>query len=242
MNIILKQAVAAALALGAASLTPFAFAQSDAGKAAQPGVPMGPTKAGPNAAVTGSTTAAGNSGAPAQSVPATTAGTNAAAAGKPTSNTGPTKALSSADRGFMTKAAQDGAAEVETGKLAQANGANAEVKKFGERMQQDHTKAGDELKALAQSKGFTLPDKTDRTHARLAKQLQGLSGDKFDKVYAREAGVKDHKAAVALFTRQAQRGGDPDVKAFAQKTLPTLQEHLQMAQAMHDSVMAPSKR
>jgi putative membrane protein len=243
MKNILKQEMSATLALGAAALMSAASAQSGQ---PQPGVPMGPTKAGPNAAVTGSTTAAGNSGAPAQSVgsPANPP-TNAAAAGKPTSNTPPTgmsKALSSADRRFMEKAAQDGMAEVEAGKLAQKNGANADVKKFGERMAMDHAKAGDELKALAESKGVKLPDKTDRTHARLAKQLAGLTGDKFDKVYAREAGVKDHKSAVAMFTREAQRAGDADVKAFAAKTLPTLQEHLMMAHAMHDSVMGPAKK
>ena len=133
-------------------------------------------------------------------------------------------------------------AEIETGDLAESNGANVAVKSFGQKMHHDHSKAGDELKSIAQAKGVTLPTTTDRTHARLAKQLQGLKADAFDKVYAREAGVKDHKAMLALFTRQAQRGSDPDVKAFAAKTLPTVEEHLKMAQAMHDSVMASSKK
>ena len=248
MNRILIQALAAALAVGAASMTSPAVAQSADTKGApasggattggpnQPGTPMGPTKAGPNAPVTGSNTAAGNSGAgPAAGAAGGPAASKSAADGKPA-------ALSRDDRNFMMKAAQDGIAEVETGQLAQKNGGHPDVKKFGERMVQDHTKAGDELKALAKAKGVTLPEATDRTHARLAKQLSGLTGEKFDKIYAREAGVKDHKSAVALFSRQAQRGNDPDVKAFAAKTLPTLQEHLKMAQAMHDSVMGPSKR
>ena len=261
MNRILKQAVSAALAVSAATLTSMAIGQTSSGTNPgasssggatppgmnQPGMPMGPTKAGPNAAVTGSSTAAGNSGSAAPAVPAASASsTSAAAAGKMSSDSMPTKsgksAVSSRDRAFMTKAAQDGIAEVETGKLAQSNGANADVKSFGQKMQQDHGKANDELKSIAQSKGLTLPTTTDRTQARLGKQLQGLKGDAFDKVYAREAGVKDHKAAVAMFTREAQKGSDPDVKAFAVKTLPTLEEHLRMAQAMHDSVMAPAKK
>lgn len=145
--------------------------------------------------------------------------------------------VSGRDKQFMIKAAEDGMAEVMTGKLAQSNGASGEVKKFGERMAQDHSKAGDELKAIALQKGVTLPADTDRTHKRLAKQLQNLQGDKFDRVYARESGVKDHRSAVALYTREAQKGTDPDVKAFAAKTLPTLKEHLQMAESMHDAVM-----
>ena len=243
MHTILKHAVSAALALSAAALASVAIGQTSGGATTagpnQPGMPMGPTKAGPNAAVTGSSTAAGNSGS---SVPVVTASPSAAAKASSSTASMPAKAISSGDRAFMIKAAQDGMAEVETGKLAESNGANATVKSFGQKMQQDHSKAVDELKAIAQSKSVTLPTTTDRTHARLVKQLQGLKGDAFDKVYSREAGVKDHKSAVALFTRQAQRGSDADVKAFAVKTLPTLEEHLKMAQAMHDSVLAPSKK
>jgi putative membrane protein len=263
MNKILNNAISAALMLSAAALATLATsagaqtgggsntgASSSGGATTggpnQPGMPMGPTKAGPNAAVTGSSTAAGNSGAAAPAPTASSGGATpspASAAGKPSSNTGPTKAaLSRADRTFMEKAAMAGIAEVETGKLAVSNGGHPDVKKFGEHMQQDHSKANDELKAIAGAKGVKLPEAPDRTHQRLAKQLQGLTGDKFDKLYAREAGVKDHKATVALFSRQAQGGSDPDVKAFAAKTLPKLQEHLQMAQAMHDSVMAPAKK
>ena len=243
MNTTLKHAVSAALALSAAALISGAIGQTTGGATPaapnQPGMPMGPTKAGPNAAVTGSSTAAGNSGS---SAPVITASPSAVA--KASTSTAPmkAKAISSGDRAFMIKAAQGGMAEIETGKLAESNGANATVKSFGQKMQQDHSKAGDELKAIAQSKNVTLPTATDRTHARLARQLQGLKGDAFDKVYSRESGVKDHKSAVALFSRQAQRGSDPDVKAFAAKTLPTLEEHLKMAQAMHDSVLAPSKK
>ena len=140
------------------------------------------------------------------------------------------------DKTFATKATQAGIAEVEAGKLAAANAANADLKKFGEHVSQDHAKAGDELKQIASSKGLTPPAETDRTHQRLAKQLASLSGDKFDRVYVREAGVKDHKAAVALFTREAKKGKDPELRAFAEKTLPTIREHLKMAQDLDHAV------
>ena len=236
------------LALTAASLMPSAIAQdvgSNKGAAASGGattagqaqnVPMGPTKAGPNAAVTGSPNTAGNSGSPAQM-----AGTSVTPAPSASGMMGKGAAnLSRADRSFMTKAAEAGFAEVEAGKIAQSNGGHADVKKFGEHMTKDHGKANDELKQIAASKAVTLPDAPDRSHQRMAKQLRNLNGEKFDRVYAREAGVKDHKSAVALFTREAQKGSDPDVKGFAQKTLLTLQEHLKMAQSMHDSVI-PNK-
>ena len=245
MKNIICRFLSTALALTAASFMPCAIAQdggSNKGAAAIGGattagsaqnVPMGPTKAGPNAAVTGSPNTAGNSGSPAQT--AGSSGTPAPSAsgmmGKGGAN------LSRADRSFMMKAAEAGFAEVEAGKIAQSNGAHGDVKKFGEHMTRDHGKANDELKQIATSKGVTLPDAPDRSHQRMAKQLRNLNGEKFDRVYAREAGVKDHKSAVALFTREAQKGTDADVKSFAQKTLPTLQEHLKMAQSMHDSVM-----
>jgi putative membrane protein len=128
------------------------------------------------------------------------------------------------------KAAQAGLAEVAAGKLAASNAANAEVKKFGEHMAQDHAKANDELMQIAQSKSLALPAEPDRSHRRFAKQLQSLPGDKFDRTYMREAGIKDHKAAYALFSNEAKKGKDPELRAFAQKTLPDIQEHLKMAQ------------
>lgn len=149
----------------------------------------------------------------------------------------PGKGVSRHDRNFMIKAAQAGHAEIAAGKIAATNGANSELKKFAERMVADHGKAGDELAQIAAAKNVALPAEADRSHQRLAKQLQGLTGDKFDRVYAREAAVKDHRAAVALFTREAEKGSDPEVRAFARKTLPTLEDHLKQAQAVHDAVV-----
>ena len=145
--------------------------------------------------------------------------------------------LSGLDRQFAIKAIQDGMAEVSTAKLAAANAASPDVKKFGEHMAQDHSKAGDELKQIAQNKGIAVPADTDRMHRKLAKQLQAMNGDKFDRLYMRE-GVKDHKNAVALFTKEAKSGKDPELRAFAGKTLPTLKEHLAMAQQVNGSVNA----
>jgi putative membrane protein len=202
---------------------------------------------GSDPSATGSTTAGSTTVAqspatatpPASTMPASgSAPSSAKASGSPAKAAGSGAAkLSGLDRQFAIKAIQDGMAEVSTAKLAAANAASADVKKFGEHMAQDHSKAGDELKQIAQNKGIAVPADTDRMHQKLAKQLQAMNGDKFDRLYMRE-GVKDHKSAVALFTKEAKNGKDPELRAFAGKTLPKLKEHLALAQQVNGSVNA----
>jgi putative membrane protein len=120
-------------------------------------------------------------------------------------------------------------AEVQLGKLAQEKASNDQVKQFGARMVQDHSKANDELKQVAGSKGIQLPTDLDAKHKSDMKRLQGLSGAAFDKAYMTHM-LADHKMDIADFQKEADSGKDADVKAFAARTLPTLKEHLQMAQ------------
>ncbi len=141
------------------------------------------------------------------------------------------------DRKFMEKVAQDNAAEVEAGKLASTKASNDQVKQFGERMVQDHGKAADELKQLAQSKGVDLPDAADRKHEREAKSLEKKSGADFDKAYMQQM-VKDHRADLKELQKQAKSGKDPELKAFAEKTAQVVQEHLNMAQQLAADVGA----
>jgi putative membrane protein len=132
------------------------------------------------------------------------------------------------DRAFVMEAGPGGLAEVELGKLAAQKGQSTDVKKFGQRMVTDHSKANAELKKLAASKGITLPAAMNAEqmaeHAKLAK----LSGAEFDREYMALM-VEDHDKDVAAFEEEAKDGSDPDIKSFAQKTLPTLQEHQKMA-------------
>lgn len=144
----------------------------------------------------------------------------------------PNSAVTSSDLKWMQTAARAGIAEVETGKLAEAQGKRDDVRAFGKQMVADHGKANEELKAIATRKGVTLPDKTDSKHIKEATKLSGLNGDKFDKEYLSNAGVSDHTDAQKLFKKGASDLKDPDLKAFAQKTLPTIQQHLQMAKEM----------
>jgi putative membrane protein len=144
--------------------------------------------------------------------------------------------LSSKDKTFMKKAALAGVAEINAGTFADSNSSNDRVKTFGKEMVKDHTAAANELSQIAQGKGVALPTEPDWSHKRLLEKLQKSSSPQFDKIYAKKAGVDDHKDAVKLFTDEANHGTDPDVKAFAAKTLPIIQHHYQMAQELASSV------
>jgi putative membrane protein len=143
-------------------------------------------------------------------------------------NTSRNVALSSADREFMSEAATGGLAEVELGRLAAQKGQSADVKRFGQRMVDDHSKANDELKQLAARKGITLPTDLKDEQKKDKDKLSNLSGAEFDKEYMKLM-VDDHDKDVKAFQSEAKDGGDADVKAFASKTLPTLEEHQRMA-------------
>lgn len=148
--------------------------------------------------------------------------------------------LSVADRAFAKEAAQGGLAEVDLGNLTKDKASNDDVKQFGDKMVSDHSKANDELKSLAEQKNITLPSsiaaKDKATEARLSK----LSGDSFDKAYMHDM-VADHEHDVAAFRKEAKSGKDPDLKAFASKTLPTLEDHLKMAKDTAAKVGAEGK-
>jgi putative membrane protein len=141
------------------------------------------------------------------------------------------------DKHFLKEAAQGGEAEVTLGQMAAKQAANDDVKKFGQRMVDDHTKASDELKKLAASQGVTLPPEMDRKAKAVQQRLSQLSGAEFDRAYMKEM-VKDHQKDVAAFEREARQGNDPDLKNWAAQTLPTLKEHLDLAQNTAEKVGA----
>jgi putative membrane protein len=146
---------------------------------------------------------------------------------KPSAATG-TATTSTADKKFVRAAAQGGMAEVELGKLATEKGSSEDVKKFGQRMVDDHTKAGDQLKEIASSKGIPVPIKLSAKDQMTKDRLSKLSGDEFDKAYMNDM-VKDHTQDVSDFKRESSSGTDSDVKNFAATTLPTIEDHLREA-------------
>jgi putative membrane protein len=143
------------------------------------------------------------------------------------------------DERFMKDAAVGGMAEVKLGQLAEQKAASDAVKQFGKRMATDHAKAADELKQLASQKGVALPTNLDRSHQGLYDKLAKLNGADFDRAYMKEM-VKDHDKDVKAFRKEADSGKDPDLKSWASKTLPTLQEHQQQAKQVHAGVQGKS--
>jgi putative membrane protein len=141
----------------------------------------------------------------------------------------------STDQKFVREAAAGGMAEVELGNLAQQKASSEEVKSFGKRMVDDHSKANDELKTLAQSKNITLANDLTAKDKALKDRLDKLSGAAFDRAYM-QAMVQDHKKDVNEFRHESTSAQDPDVKQFAAKTLPTLEDHLKMAQDANKAV------
>ena len=136
------------------------------------------------------------------------------------------------DEMFIMKAADGGMAEVELGRLASQNGESSRVKEFGEHMTKDHTKANDELKAVAAKMNVTVPEKVGPKNQATMDKLSKLSGAKFDEAYGK-AMVKDHMEDIAEFEKAANGAKNPELKAFAGKTLPTLKEHLKMAKELN---------
>jgi putative membrane protein len=137
-------------------------------------------------------------------------------------------AVSAADKIFATEAAQGGLAEAEMGQLALQKGTSPQVKQFAQRMVTDHTQANQDLLQLGKAEGLNLPSEVDAKHKGDMDRLRGMNGDAFDTAYMQDM-VQDHQKDVADFQKQAQSDGAPALKAFAQKYLPVLQQHLQMA-------------
>jgi putative membrane protein len=140
----------------------------------------------------------------------------------------------SVDKGtsdFMVKVADVGMTEVKLGQMAQDKGMNQRIKDFGAMMVKDHTAAGDELKNLAQRKNVTLPETVGNDHQKKIDDLNKKTGKDFDKSYI-DAMVDGHQATVNDFEKMSKNEKDADVKAWVDKTLPTLKMHLDSARAI----------
>jgi len=129
------------------------------------------------------------------------------------------------DASFYKHAAEAGISEVDLGNLAEQKANNQEVKDFGAMMVKDHSAANEKLQSLAASKSISLPTSTSVGEMANKAKLEVLSGDTFDKSYIKSQ-IKAHHEAIALFQKESTSGQDPDAKAFAAATLPTLHHHL----------------
>ena len=146
-----------------------------------------------------------------------------------------------ADADFVQKAASGGQLEVRLGELAQSKAATAAVRKFGARMARDHTKANMQLAAALTGEGITPPRVMLAKDIKTFNELARLSGAEFDRAYMKHM-VEDHKEDVALFEKEAKDGKDAKVKAFAEKALPTLKEHLKLAEETYEKAQGKKEQ
>lgn len=142
------------------------------------------------------------------------------------------------DADFLKQAAQNGAAEVEAGRVAQRQAQNRDVKTFATQMVDDHTKANQELTALARRKGIDVPAEASLLQKGQLKLLGTKNGADFDRGYIEQMGIKAHRETVELFANGMRDAQDPEVKSFATKTLPKLKDHLAMAERLQDRIGA----
>jgi putative membrane protein len=146
-----------------------------------------------------------------------------------------------ADHAFMMAAARGDMAEVDLGKLAVQKASSEDVKKFGQRMVDDHSKANDKLEAIAREQHVTLPDTLSAQDKALQARLDKLSGEAFDRAYM-SAMVRNHREDVKAFMHEEKVGANPAVKTFASDTLPMLQAHLKLARSTDRQVVATTGR
>lgn len=143
----------------------------------------------------------------------------------------------SMDQKFVHMASASDIAEIELGKLALKRAGSSDVKQFGQRMMMDHMKSSKELLAIARDKNLKPASQMDEHHQKLYRDLSKTQGDEFDRKYIGHM-VKDHQAAVKLFSTQATKGTNEDLKNFATRTLPVIRGHLEMSMKLHQSIGA----
>lgn len=143
--------------------------------------------------------------------------------------------MSPQDKEFVSKAGMAGLGEVQMGNLALQKSTSADVKAFAQRMVTDHSKSNGELQQLATTKGVALPAEVNEEYDDILEDLAELNGTAFDKAYMQHM-VDEHRKAVDLFTNGSTASQDTDLKAWAARTLPALQEHLQLAQTVAGKV------
>lgn len=146
-----------------------------------------------------------------------------------------------ADKDFMINAASGGIAEVDMGRVALDKSTSAEVKSHAQHMINDHTKVNDELRRLATTKGITLADVPNASHKAMVDKISATPAEDFDKTYIEEAGVNAHQEMQTLFRNESTSGLDPDIKAFAARTLPTIETHLKESEKIRDALRASAQ-
>jgi putative membrane protein len=140
---------------------------------------------------------------------------------------------------FIRKAGQGGLAEVEAGRLASSRATNSEVRSFGAMMVEDHGAANQKLAKLAADEGVEMPKTYGESHKLMLQSLQAADSGSFDRNYMTHM-VKAHEETVQMLKSEIAAGQDPEVKAYAQAALPTVEKHLREAYRIAGRQGAPT--
>lgn len=192
------------------------FAQAPSGGGGGGSMGGGSGQSGGGASGTGSTQQQ-----PTMQQPPTAGGDPSMQSGKSASG------VAAGDEKFAKMVAQTDVAELAVSKMALEKGSTDQVKKLAQKLIDDHTKTSEAMKEIASKKQIELPTEPDGKHKSLAKKLEAASGPDFDKMYLM-SNSKDHKKVVAAFEKEAEKGKDNEIKAFATKFLPAIKEHSEM--------------
>jgi putative membrane protein len=168
-----------------------------------------------------------------QSPQATNSGSKAAAQSGNMNNNG--GAVTTAEQQFVAKAAQADRAEVDLANLALQKSNNPDIKQFAQRMVDDHTKNQQQVDSLASKLSITSPSSASSEETQAKDRLQNLSGEQFDRAYARMM-VQDHRKDVNEFKREKQTAQNSELKQYVDQTLPVLEQHLQLAEQLNSKV------
>jgi len=155
--------------------------------------------------------------------------------GQTTKGTTSAGGLVAGDQAFVKEAAGGGLMEVELGRLATEKASSPEVKQFGQRMVDDHTKMNQELSTIALQNNVQLPTELTGKAKAEYDRLSKLSGEQFDHAYM-QLMVRDHRKDVSDFRKESTGAKDTELKSFASQTLPTLEDHLKLAEQTQSSL------
>lgn len=139
--------------------------------------------------------------------------------------------LNDTDKNFMTQVAIGNNAEIHAGQLATTKTDNDSIRAFGEFMVTEHGQAQNDLKTLGSNVNYTISDSVDAAHQQLIAMLNNLSSHNFDTAYINSQ-IRDHQNTLNVFQNEINNGNQSDVKAYANKYLPHIQEHLRMADSL----------
>lgn len=185
-----------------------------------------------SAAAPPATSTAPSAATPSVTPSAAPVGVTATAATGQAAPTPPSLPVAAAERTFITEAAASGQAEIDASRMMAARSSDPSIKTYARQLEREHLSANDELKRIAEGKGIVVPVIASKETRDLLDRLRGMPTTESDRTFVREFGIETHNKAIQLFEKEAREGQDPQLRAFAEQTLPRLREHLTMAQQL----------